>query len=186
MATAMQQYVPDSTKFLHKPVPYSRPALDLHFYNTTYGSHFGYNERQNDFNKHHGFEYTERDEDFFSMNAHSTLNTYPLYRRDALGFRRDYPKPKALPLRPQGQPCPPNAPRYRPQPASIQHQQLQQVPTLSQTPRVPRLRLQGLANNGAQTARACPPSRPRPTVRAIRNYTPRTHTPRVYTGRYNE
>lgn len=157
--------------------PYSIPAPDLKFYDTSYGSNFGYNERGSKFNKHHGCVFTPRGDDFFSMEAHSTLNTYPIFRRDWLGFRREFPPQKRMPIPPYGQNYPPQIAPPQPPDAAQTVRAYYPCP-----PRVPSLRLPAdCGHDGSSTSRDPQPPR---IVRNIKHYTPRTFTPRVFTGRY--
>jgi len=150
--------------------PFSLPAPDISFYDSAYGCHYGFNERQLKFSQHHGFEYASRGNDFFSMESPGTLNTFPIFRRDHLGFRRAYPPPKRS-LYPQKPPQPPQRP--------------QTVPTFSEgyprtARRVPHLDLRrATPPTGSQTSRPY-----RSQARGIAQYTPRTFTPAAFTTRY--
>jgi len=64
-------------------------ASDLRYFHTTYGATFGYNERAKKYHRSYGLV-TPPNQPAFVETPLGPLATAPLYRRDHLGFRRDY------------------------------------------------------------------------------------------------
>mmetsp|Transcript_18615 Transcript_18615/g.26125 ORF Transcript_18615/g.26125 Transcript_18615/m.26125 type:complete len:170 (+) Transcript_18615:113-622(+) len=79
--------------------PWARQWKDIKFYDTSYGCQFGYNERQQRFQRWHGFAVAARSEDNFDMDAPGVLSTAPIFHRNALGFRVPFPPEPQYPLR---------------------------------------------------------------------------------------
>jgi type II secretory pathway pseudopilin PulG len=65
-------------------------ASDLRYFHTTYGATFGYNERAKKYHRSYGLV-TPPNQTAFVDTPAGPLATAPLYRRDHLGFRRDFP-----------------------------------------------------------------------------------------------
>lgn len=69
----------------------SGASSDLRYFHTSYGQTFGYNERARKYHRSYGLV-TPPSNPAFSDFQLGDLATAPLFRRDHLGFRADYPE----------------------------------------------------------------------------------------------
>lgn len=65
-------------------------ASQLRYFHTTYGETYGYNERERKYHRSYGLVTPPNNPQFVDYRT-GDLATAPLYRRDAAGFRREYP-----------------------------------------------------------------------------------------------
>lgn len=68
----------------------SGAAPDLRYFHTTYGTNFGYNERARKYHRSYGLV-TPPTNPAYAPHRLGDLDTAPLFRRDHLGFRQEYP-----------------------------------------------------------------------------------------------
>jgi hypothetical protein len=66
-------------------------AADLRYFHTTYGHTFGYNERARAYHRSYGLV-TPPTNPAYAPPSSGDLDTAPLFRRDHLGFRANYPE----------------------------------------------------------------------------------------------